>query len=369
MKFRDILEGKNTKSKCSDELHAYARTTDGRETREIISIAGKLDNFAATGNPGVIKDAVNMLKYMDKGPRDKVMEIIKKNDPAMGKSLAFKLTGLKEEVELEEGYVKNLAFRKVEESILHLLNNLKPTSMLCKNISANADDVTSEFKQMEKHIKTIHAIWFDEVGYTIGMNESLDEAQKEVTPQDVEDYLVKTGVNPKDAKDAVKKGFGYASKKYGGPTFKSALKKIADVVWTLAEETELEESKGFEVQYMKGFSQKVLVKKFKTEDQYEKWYDKNEGNIEVLAFRDLDESDELDEAATHTPEKILGSKPSQSIKSKDQWIKAAKGMGLVVKSPSTTPDGDNNSDMYLTAFDKQGNMKGTWYKTHGVFKD
>ena len=44
-------------------------------------------------------------------------------------------------------------------------------------------------------------------------------------------------------------------------------------------------------------------------------------------------------------------------------------MGLVVKSPSTTPDGDNNSDMYLTAFDKQGNMKGTWYKTHGVFKE
>jgi len=80
------------------------------------------------------------------------------------------------------------------------------------------------------------------------------------------------------------------------------------------------------------------------------------------------ESVELEEA-THTPEKILGSKPSQSIKSKDQWIKAAKGMGLVVKSPSTTPDGDNNSDMYLTAFDKQGNMKGTWYKTHGVFKE
>jgi hypothetical protein len=64
----------------------------------------------------------------------------------------------------------------------------------------------------------------------------LDEAKKEVSPKDIEDYLVKTGVNPKDAKDAVKKGFGYANKKYGGPTHKAAVKKIADVVWSLHEE-------------------------------------------------------------------------------------------------------------------------------------
>ena len=69
----------------------------------------------------------------------------------------------------------------------------------------------------------------------------LDEA-KEVTPKDVEDHLVKTGVNPKDAKDAVKKGFDYANKKYGGSTHKAAVKKIAEVVWSLHEEVELEEA-------------------------------------------------------------------------------------------------------------------------------
>ena len=72
--------------------------------------------------------------------------------------------------------------------------------------------------------------------------EGLDEA-KEVTPKDVESYLVKTGVNPKDAKEAVKKGFGYASKKYGGSTYKSAVKKIAEVIWSLHEEVELDEAK------------------------------------------------------------------------------------------------------------------------------
>jgi hypothetical protein len=72
------------------------------------------------------------------------------------------------------------------------------------------------------------------------LQENLKEARKEVKPQDVIDYLVKTGVNPERAKKAVKTSFDYANKKYGGPTFKSAVKKIADVVWTLGEEVDLE---------------------------------------------------------------------------------------------------------------------------------
>jgi hypothetical protein len=59
---------------------------------------------------------------------------------------------------------------------------------------------------------------------------------KELDPKDVVDYLVKTGVNPKDAAEAVKKGFGYANKKYGGATYKAALKKVAEVIWSLHED-------------------------------------------------------------------------------------------------------------------------------------
>jgi hypothetical protein len=83
----------------------------------------------------------------------------------------------------------------------------------------------------------------------------LDEA-KEVTPKDVEDHLVKTGVNPKDAKDAVKKGFDYANKKYGGSTHKAAVKKIAEVVWSLHEEVELEEAVSAD-KFVKGGDDKI----------------------------------------------------------------------------------------------------------------
>jgi len=72
---------------------------------------------------------------------------------------------------------------------------------------------------------------------------------------------------------------------------------------------------------------------------------------------------------THSAEKILGSKASQRYKSKDQWISAAKGMGLVVKSPSVDVEGNPNKDFFLMAYDKAGNTKGVWYKKDGVLKE
>jgi hypothetical protein len=72
---------------------------------------------------------------------------------------------------------------------------------------------------------------------------------------------------------------------------------------------------------------------------------------------------------THSAEKILGSKASQKYKSKNQWISAAKGMGLVVKSPSVDVEGNVNKDFLLMAYDKAGNTKGVWYKKDGVLKE
>jgi hypothetical protein len=96
-------------------------------------------------------------------------------------------------------------------------------------------------------------------GKCMGKSESveLDEAQKELTPKAVVDYLVKTGVNPKDAEKAVKKGFDYANKKYGGSTYKAALKKVAEVIWSLAEMFDLEEAKSdYEIKH-KTFSSAI----------------------------------------------------------------------------------------------------------------
>lgn len=52
---------------------------------------------------------------------------------------------------------------------------------------------------------------------------------------------------------------------------------------------------GIEVDYAQGMSSKRKRKKFKTQAAYEKWFDKNEDDIEVFATRDLEEGEELDE--------------------------------------------------------------------------
>jgi hypothetical protein len=48
--------------------------------------------------------------------------------------------------------------------------------------------------------------------------------------------------------------------------------------------------KGMEVDYASGMSSKRKIKKFKCQADYEKWFDKNEDDIEVFATRDLEEA-------------------------------------------------------------------------------
>jgi hypothetical protein len=174
-------------------------------------------------NPVAVKKKFDDRKDKDidnDGDTDSSDEYLHKRRKAISKALA------KEEVELEEAYTKQQI--------------MKMRQMLGREGQANKKKGVEIFMDkvgVDKNRAT--AMW------KAAMNESveLDEAKKELTPKDVEDYLVKTGVNPKDAKDAVKKGFGYANKKYGGSTFRAALKKVAEVVWTLHEEVDLEEAR------------------------------------------------------------------------------------------------------------------------------
>jgi hypothetical protein len=55
----------------------------------------------------------------------------------------------------------------------------------------------------------------------------------EVTPEDVIDYLVNTGIDTDCAKKAVMNSFHYCNKKYGGQTFEQAVEKISTVCWQL----------------------------------------------------------------------------------------------------------------------------------------
>ena len=52
----------------------------------------------------------------------------------------------------------------------------------------------------------------------------------------------------------------------------------------------LEAEKPFEVKYQQGMKGTWKVKKFKNQKAYEKWFDKNETDITVDSFRDLNES-------------------------------------------------------------------------------
>lgn len=49
-------------------------------------------------------------------------------------------------------------------------------------------------------------------------------------------------------------------------------------------------SGGVEVHGVQGMNSKPFRKTFKTQEAYEKWYDKNEGNVEVHGYRELESS-------------------------------------------------------------------------------
>ena len=82
---------------------------------------------------------------------------------------------------VNEGYVKSMGFKAVSERIDGLTKSLDPNSILCRNISKQADNVKPEFKQMKKRIDEIEQIW-GEVEYTIEMsNESVNEVKDGAT--------------------------------------------------------------------------------------------------------------------------------------------------------------------------------------------
>lgn len=91
---KEEVELIEAKSKAGDVLMNYAKKSGGIDKKDMMNVAGKLQNFTLSGNRGLISDIVKIIKSMDTDPRDKVIEIIMKNDPAMGRSIMRK-AGLK----------------------------------------------------------------------------------------------------------------------------------------------------------------------------------------------------------------------------------------------------------------------------------
>lgn len=91
-----------SKSKAGNALMAYAKKSGGIDKTDMMTVASKLQNFAHTGNPSNKLDIANLLKKMDTDARDKVIEIIMKNDPTMGRGLMAKAGFKMEAAEVEE---------------------------------------------------------------------------------------------------------------------------------------------------------------------------------------------------------------------------------------------------------------------------
>ena len=146
------------------------------------------DEPASPDEKGMALDQAKFLKYV----ADEIVDYLNK-DKEFPEWMQNKLSGLHEKAKdmhavmagkyddknesLEEAYVKSMGYKGVDDMIRRMTAIMTPNSVLCKSISREADNVVPEFKKMEKAMKQINAAW-DEVEYTIGMNESLEEGSE-----------------------------------------------------------------------------------------------------------------------------------------------------------------------------------------------
>lgn len=90
MNFKEFLnEGK---SKAADAVKDLVSKMDPSDRRHVQVLAGKLENWTETDNPGMIADIVKYLAAMDTDPREQVLSVIEKADKSMYKAIMFKLS-------------------------------------------------------------------------------------------------------------------------------------------------------------------------------------------------------------------------------------------------------------------------------------
>jgi len=79
-------------SKAGAALKSSLKKFDSSDHRHVQVLAGKLDNWAETGNASIMADIVKYLAAMDTEPREIALYAIEKADKAMYKSIMFKLS-------------------------------------------------------------------------------------------------------------------------------------------------------------------------------------------------------------------------------------------------------------------------------------
>jgi hypothetical protein len=166
----DDATADDVKNAAKNIIVQLRKASDVKGNRAITFADGKSKKI----KPDVIDKLLKIFMQIKK-PRDKekFQAIIAKSERDM-MNIAKKLGAQYNAEELDEAYQKSQGFNNVDNAINLLSQMLDPRGALAKNISKGADNVSGEFKKMQRAMQEIEKQW-NEVNMIIGQNESVNE--------------------------------------------------------------------------------------------------------------------------------------------------------------------------------------------------
>ena len=166
----DDATADDIKNAAKNIIVQLRKASDVKGNRAITFADGKSKKI----KPDVIDKLLKIFMQIKK-PRDKekFQAMIAKSERDM-MNIAKKLGAQYNAEELDEAYQKSQGFNNVDNAINLLSQMLDPRGALAKNISKGADNVSGEFKKMQRAMQEIEKQW-NEVNMIIGQNESVQE--------------------------------------------------------------------------------------------------------------------------------------------------------------------------------------------------
>ena len=166
----DDATADDVKNAAKNIIVQLRKASDVKGNKAITFADGKSKKI----KPDVIDKLLKIFMQIKK-PRDKekFQAMIAKSERDM-MNIAKKLGAQYNAEELDEAYQKSQGFNNVDNAINLLSQMLDPRGALAKNISKGADNVSGEFKKMQRAMQEIEKQW-NEVNMIIGQNESVNE--------------------------------------------------------------------------------------------------------------------------------------------------------------------------------------------------
>jgi hypothetical protein len=254
-----------------NDLMKLAKDLDGRDTRAIQVMAGKIANFTATGNRGNISDLGKAFKALDSYPRDAFISIMQKHDKALLKSIAAKAGfGIKEEVELDE----RVNTDKGRSDLLKIVENVSNAISAHNQIGSDAEkllaampngvkDYRALYRSLSEAKKVADSLWnnlrnaqrWDAKLLESNNKETvkLDEAVKTRVYKSGKYWLVDVTSSKIDYTDWGPTGRGFASEKAAQEFAKHMQKSVKESV-------ELDEAKADRLQMIRKAAEKIKAR-------------------------------------------------------------------------------------------------------------